>query len=308
MTSTSKLTSTLSSMPSCHAGSLFIGLLAVIVMALPVSAGQGTRDEALRGRLQARLQADGAPRRIAMDDLAREAGQPNDLALSRAASAVLRAALAEHLEGLVVSCHDGVLSLRGRVAEAADLYRASDLCRHLEGVRAVDNGLTSVDGQRLVVSAQKPPVPGASETFSFVTKDRWGGSGMTLQVSAGVVTVEGTINGDGARQWVISRLRSVRGVRAIRDRLTVRQEPGASDVRLGLIVYWKLATSPELRELAPGLEVVSRSGVVHLSGRVQSAEQRLLAETLAVSTSGVLVVSSALTLAPQQTAPSGPPR
>lgn len=299
---------TLTSMLSSPGRSLSLGLLAVIVLALPASAKPGTRDEALRGRLQTLLQADGAPRRIALDDLARAAGQPNDLALSRAASAVLRAALGDHLEGLMVSCDNGVLKLRGRVAEAADLYRASDLCRNLEGVRTVDNGLTSVDGQRLVVSAQKSPGKGASETFSFVTKDRWGGAGMTLQVSAGVVTVDGTINGDGARQWVISRLRSARGVRAIRDRLTVRQEAAASDVRLGLIVYWKLATSPELRELAPGLEVLSRSGVVHLSGEVRSAEQRLLAETLAVSTSGVLVVSSALTLAPQQKALARPLR
>jgi len=278
--------------------SLFIGLLAVIVLALPASARPGVQDEGLRARLQALLQADGAPRRIALDDLARAAGQPNDLALSRAASAVLRAALGDHLQGLMVSCDDGVLSLRGRVAEAADLYRASDLCRNLEGVRAVDNALISSDGQRLVVSAQKSPAPEPAETFSFVTKDSWGGSGLTLQVSDGVVTVEGTLNGDGARQWVISRLQSARGVRAIRDRLTLRQEDAASDVRLGLIVYWRLATSPDLHELAPGLEITSRSGLVHLSGEVHSAEQRLLAETLAVSTSGVLVVSSALTVAP----------
>ncbi|MFT7463417.1 MAG: osmotically-inducible protein OsmY [Pseudohongiellaceae bacterium] len=282
---------------------LFSSLLVLAFVALPArrAVGDAPEDAVLRQRLQAVLQGQHGPggdlRRISRDELIREAGRPSDLAISQQASAALSEALGDHLAGLMVSCNDGVVSLRGRVAEAADLYRASDLCRALEGVRGVDNTLTTLSGQRVVKSAKQPTVASEPETFSFVSADRWGGAGVSLEVTRSVVTVQGTVNGEGARQWVRGRLGSVRGVRAIRDQLEVQSDSAPGNRRLAAIVHWKFTVSEELRDVADDLEVLARSGVVHLSGVLATAEQRQLAEALAVSTSGVLVVSSTLTLA-----------
>jgi osmotically-inducible protein OsmY len=110
-----------------------------------------------------------------------------------------------------------------------------------------------------------------------------------------VVHLTGTVGDQEAHDEAEREARGVEGVREVVNDLQVGPELAAevvADATLTARLKAKLAASADLNPFA--VEVNTLHGVVSLAGRVETAEQKALAERIARATSGVREVENLL--------------
>lgn len=282
----------------------------VLLLSVLTALFQPTDDARLGARVVAAIQGETAVRRVAREDLGGVGTGRSDLVLATEVTRALSAALGDRAAGLAVRSEDGRVTLGGRVAEAGDLYRASDVAAAVEGVVSVRNDLVTRRGERLLEAPDDGLGASTSDVFAFVTDDLVGGAGLSVSVHRGVVHVSGLLNSPSAKRALLSAVHGVRGVRAVQTDLAVRPVDKAADLRLASIVSHRLATSATSAPWVGGLELGVQGGLVHLAGPVPDAETRQVIELLVVSLSDVLVVASELTIDPdaEPTSPGRRPR
>lgn len=115
-----------------------------------------------------------------------------------------------------------------------------------------------------------------------------------VSTRGGVVTLTGTVSNLLARDLAQRLAQTVRGVRAVVNRLEVRPSVDKSDDALKRLVQNALAYDPAAD--AYELQVAVQDKVVTLSGKVQSFAERELAERVARSVAGVREVRNAIAL------------
>jgi osmotically-inducible protein OsmY len=153
-------------------------------------------------------------------------------------------------------------------------------------------------------SASRQPVrtPPISDTFVVAVLMHELGSdaslsheSMGISSVAGVVTLTGTVSNRLAHDRAIERVRLVRGVRAIVDRLEVAPIP-RPDYELEFAVAGALVHDPVT--LGQRIAAQSRSAVVRLMGEVDSNATRRAAEADALGVPGVVDVVDDLAIFP----------
>ena len=268
-------------------------LIVAVLSCLPAAAAQSDLALAARDALQSDPR--GSPEALRL-----ERERLLDLQLAQLVNQ--RLAELRGLDGLVVSCHGGLVELRGRSADAAQRERATNLALTVTGVVGVHNAL-------LLPGEAPPPTPGppvpilqpvdvAPETwtapFGFVTSD--GSAGREVQVTEadGVVWLRGFVNTERARTYASIAVQSLEGARVVRNELVVRTATVEESRRLAVLILRQLEYDPAVQAVAPMVLVKVDSGIVRLEGRVLDDFQRNRAAELAAWQVGVFAVDNRL--------------
>jgi len=240
-------------------------------------------------------------------------GFVDDLAIAAQVSGRLAAI---GLHNLVVSCTDGQVNLRGRCSTEALRQRAAQLAAAVADVRGVDNLL------RLPDEPAAPPAPAAAavarkherapaspvvtDPFDFLTRDGLAGRGLVVKVIDGEVSLSGLVNNEAARLYATAAAHRVPGVRTVVNTLAVRPRNSIEDTGIALLVQRRIENSVTLKPVASAIRLLALDGVLQLRGTVNTEEQRLDAEALALDTQVVFAVSSFLEVDSSRIVPPAP--
>jgi osmotically-inducible protein OsmY len=113
---------------------------------------------------------------------------------------------------------------------------------------------------------------------------------ISLSVSNGVVTLRGAVAGRQLAQRLVTRLSQIPKVREVRNHLVIAQQNKDAEIAAKL----REALSRDPTTHAWGIAVSVARGVVFLSGRASSEEERTRASDLAWNVSGVRQVNNSL--------------
>ena len=116
-----------------------------------------------------------------------------------------------------------------------------------------------------------------------------------VSAGGGVVTLTGFIDSYAGKLAAERTVKALRGVRGVANDLVVRRREARTDDSLAYEAVEALANPPSL---ASRVQVVVHHGHVTLTGQVDWAFQRQLAETLVRHVPGVLGVHNHVSLAP----------
>lgn len=216
----------------------------------------------------------------------------------------------EALEGSSIrvgSVNAGVVLLEGDARTLSDHRRAIEVAARLDGVKRVASNIESPDdlgdaeiwqedgsdmaesagsaaGDLWITSAAKIRLIGSSETP---------GLAINVDTRDGIVTLFGTVPSAEAKNAAVRKVRKVSGVRNVHNELQVVAEKNAdrvaqADDEISSAVQKSLDSRSDLEGSDIGVEV--EDGVVRLTGRVESQDDRMAALTASRATSGVRAV------------------
>jgi osmotically-inducible protein OsmY len=227
-----------------------------------------------------------------------------------------------------VDTNNGVVTLTGHVESEAERQQAVRIAQDTEGVRRVEDHLRVT--LKAAEGSGSVPVGDTTHDARDASPDlgeRTSDAGITARVQSkfflddavkarnidvdtlqGVVTLSGDVQTEAEHQQALAIARSVNGVRDVTDKLRVSSSPsgtspaGTASSAAGAIddtwVTTKIQSKFFLDDLVKGrrVDVTTQSGVVTLSGEVQSNEAKQRAEALARQTEGVTKVQNQLTV------------
>lgn len=226
-------------------------------------------------------------------ELAAEIGRGNDLLAARRVSSRL---VQLGLSGMLVSCRDGRVELRGTVDGEERRRRAERIAAATEGVGSVTNSIL-VAGEVRAPEPVAPPAEAPAATqgpFAFLTPGGLAGRDIRLEIRDGIVDVRGEVSSEAARGWVTRAAQRVPGVRAVRNQVAVREVGPEEARRLALLVQRRLEYSPVVGPVMAAVLVTAPDGIVRLEGRVRDAGQRAEAERLVRAVDAAFAVDNRL--------------
>jgi len=142
----------------------------------------------------------------------------------------------------------------------------------------------------------------------FFLDDTVKGRNINVDTSGGAVTLDGEVRSEIERERAIALARSVDGVTNVESQLRVNASAGgdamgetASGAVTAVDDTWittKIQSQYFVDDLVKGgdIDVTTKSGIVTLTGQVESDDARRRAEALAKQTSGVSRVNNELTV------------
>ncbi|HXV64910.1 MAG TPA: BON domain-containing protein [Vicinamibacteria bacterium] len=149
----------------------------------------------------------------------------------------VKAAIALHKDlsrrELHVSADEGTVKLSGRVQSLEEKEAASELASHVAGVENVENDLTVDPDERAEPSDREEKSLGKRlDDFALLAKIRAAlhldrelrKLELGVSVSAGTVSLSGSVPSEELRERILVRVESVEGVRNVDDRLAVSTE------------------------------------------------------------------------------------
>jgi len=124
-----------------------------------------------------------------------------------------------------VDTEDAVVTLRGKVRTANERWAAEQIARQTDGVRGVNNLLQIVPEQhRRFVDSRDGSVKDSVKAKlerDQILKDR--GGDIAVRVDNGMVTLTGKVDDTRARNRASDLIRSVSGVKSVRNELKIRE-------------------------------------------------------------------------------------
>ncbi|MGQ0553893.1 MAG: BON domain-containing protein [Planctomycetota bacterium] len=280
-------------------------LLGLSLCLAPALAAQQAADTALALAVQAALESD-------VRDVPASSAEQESLLLLREDLGVARdvssALAARGLQGTVVSCHSGVVELRGTVADGRQAAAAAQLAEQLAAGRSVSNRLR-YPGQPAAAAESAPLLaaqpanlprstsesqPAVITGLRFLTTDGLAGRGISVEVLDGRVTFTGEVNSEAAQRYVSVAAQRIAGLRSVRNDLRLRPEDDEAERRLTLLVQRQIEQSALVQDVAPAILVSCRKGIIRLEGRVRDVAQREEALRLAAETRTVMAVDDQL--------------
>lgn len=232
-----------------------------------------------------------------------EARQESQIWTTYALSPYLRA------NDLKVSVHEGKATLTGNVAEDVTKDLAKQIALGVDGIKSVDNNIE-------VVPNYKSPAQSADRSYGEVIDDAtitsevkskmlWSryADGLTANVDTtrGKVKLSGTAESQEAKDAAGKLASSTRGVHVVNNQLVVvAAKPGVAkdatnDVADGWITTKVKSTFMYSTNVnGSDIAVSTNSGVVTLTGKMDSGSERALAIELARNVRGVKSVDSNL--------------
>lgn len=220
--------------------------------------------------------------------------------------------LNEHLNpfNINTTTHGGVVTLTGSVADQIQKDLATDLAKSAEGVTDVVNNLTVVG----TVVSERPKrswrerindtTLAATVRSNLLYNKELKGLKIGVGANGGVVTLFGVVNTYFEKDRIEQIVMETRGVDKVVNNLTVH---AAQDGNVAEVVQQKVADEWVERRVATAitlnryitmrnLNVKVDEGLCILTGSVDSPKQRELAESLALSISGVEKVQNDITI------------
>lgn len=172
-----------------------------------------------------------------------------------------------------VAVQDGFVTLHGRVRSVAEKAVAGELASRVLGVCTVLNRLDVVPGSVLPDAVVAECVRMALEEDPRIVKDA-----ITVCVRDGVITLEGTVCGDGERLIALDIALGIDGVRAIRASLLIDPVRRIEDALVAREVKGEIhrVIGDQSR-----VRVAVSAGMAVLSGRVATHALRRRAESVA---------------------------
>jgi hyperosmotically inducible protein len=213
----------------------------------------------------------------------------------------------------VQSVNDGVVLLKGKTDNVSEHLRALELARNVPGVRQVKSEITSPDkladaeirrdreqaasGTRGVGQAARDVYITSATKMRLLADENTPATDINVDTRDGVVTLFGIVPSDAAKKAAEADARQVSGVRTVNNELQVvpkaeQKRVEARDDDLQKQVEQRLEQRQDLSGTNVDAEV--KNGVVRLTGKVESEEQRLAAAITARSTPGVRAVRDEL--------------
>jgi osmotically-inducible protein OsmY len=214
---------------------------------------------------------------------------------------------------LKVSVHEGKATLTGKVAEGTNRDLAKQIALGVEGIKDVDNQIIVdadyVGPMRASGRSYGEMVDDATVTASVKSKLAWStyadSATTNVQSKAGKVTLQGTTDSAAAKKLAGNLAMTTRGVDAVDNQLNVIMTKDSTAV-------WDKYSYQYGHEAADGwittkvkstymystnmagsnISVNTKSGIVTLSGKVDSNVERALAVELAQNVRGVKSVEA----------------
>jgi len=230
--------------------------------------------------------------------------------------------LNEHLNpfNINTTTEDGTVTLTGSVADDIQKDLAADLAKSVDGVKEVVNNITVVG----TVVSERPKrtwrerindtTLAATVRSNLLYNKEFKGLKIGVSAEGGIVTVYGVVNTYFEKDRIGQIVMETRGVDKVVNNLTVHSAEGGDPVTVvtrKVADEWvekRVATAITLNRYITmrNLNVKVDDGLCILTGSVDAEKQRELAESLALSISGVEKVQNDITIyAPP--APSAPP-
>lgn len=193
---------------------------------------------------------------------------------------------------------DHVVILRGVVSSYFEKRTAEDIARRIKGVRDVANEL------RVVPLQPRPDEEIAAEVQRALERDVWVDERrVSVRVQNGIVYLSGQADSYAAKSHAEADAWGVAGVTDVVDEIQIAPRISRTDTEIAHEVRADLERNLRLDPEQVSVEV--REGVVFLRGRVNTLEQKWLAEEIAWWTAGVRDVVNELTVEPPAAAAGG---
>ena len=210
-----------------------------------------------------------------------------------------------------ISIHDGVANINGAVDSHAEKNRL---------ISAVEiSGAHTINSDDLVVSPELRPRMARAHDPLFLTDDelkrslsdayrqdsRLDGSGISIDIIDGNITLSGTVHSIGAKSSAERTATTLPGVSYMYSSLLVERPEWASDtmVEAALTLFYELDS--ELQ--STGINAAAKDGVVTLTGMTETVYQRRRAVETAADTVGVGRVINKLRVDWNSREPAGKP-
>jgi hyperosmotically inducible periplasmic protein len=209
---------------------------------------------------------------------------------------------------LKVSVQNGKATLTGKVEEGVNKDLAKQIALGVDGVKEVDNQIVVqtdyIAPARSFTRTYGESVDDATITAAVKSKLMWskytGGPTMDVGTRSGKVTLQGTADNTTSKDLAKSLAMNTRGVTSVDNRLEVKADAAKGsgreagrDVADGWITAKVKSTyGYSINVDGSDIAVSTDSGIVTLSGKVDSGAERALAIELAQNVRGVKSVQS----------------
>jgi len=190
-----------------------------------------------------------------------------------------------------VSVHEGVVTLSGFVDSYAEKFDAEDAAKRVFGVKGLANDLEV----HLPYPAQRPdPEIAAAAVHALETATSIPAGRLQVTVRDGVLILEGEVDWQYQLTAAGNAVRWLSGVRDVRNRITVRPQVSAANVKTKIEDALRRSAEVEARRVT----VDAADGKVTLRGTVHSWHERNEVEQAAWRAPGVTDVEDLLMVLP----------
>jgi osmotically-inducible protein OsmY len=190
-----------------------------------------------------------------------------------------------------VTAKGGVVTLTGCVPTYAQKDLAERETKRVYGVRAVANDI-------IVKISDVLQRDDTDIALAAVNVLKWDASlpkdGITVTVSKGWVTLEGTVEWHYERTAAESDVRKLDGVRGVTNHIKLKSRVKTSDVKQKIFAAFQRSAELDFRRVG----VDAHDGKVVLHGNVRSWSERDAAQMAAWASPGVVEVDNQLTVTP----------
>jgi len=190
-----------------------------------------------------------------------------------------------------VTVDKGVVTLRGDIKTFAEKAAAERVALRVYGVKAVANDLSV----RLGTGLKRTDSEIAQAAVNVLTwNTQLPADQITVAVSAGWVTLKGTVDWNFQRDTAARIVRDLTGVVGVANGITVRSHVSVADVQSKIQAALKRSAEVDARRI----NVTATDGKVVLSGNVRSFAEREEARHAAWAAPGVREVEDRMAIVP----------
>jgi osmotically-inducible protein OsmY len=196
---------------------------------------------------------------------------------------------------------DGVVTLKGSVAEESHKSLAKETVANLPGVKSVDD--------QLVLKGEKPAENsdgwiGTKVKTNLLFHSNVNAFKTEVDVKEGVVTLKGEAASQAQKDLAGEYAKDVSGVKDVKNEMTLANAPAASGQTLGdkiddasITAQVKVALLSHHSTSAVNTKVATSEGVVTISGIAKNEAEKVLVSKLANDVNGVKSVVNNMTIA-----------